>query len=131
MTDLSERERRHRLWFAKMGAAEWAPDGMDCARFVASYVEAITGVDHAAPWRGYETVEDGQAALRAAGYDDHIALVASILPEIKPDDAVAGDVAVTAEGALCIVQGRLLIGAGDVRMVRLPRREMQRAFRVE
>ena len=59
-----------------------------------------------------------------------MALVASILPEIAPREAAFGDVAVTAEGVLCVVQGRLLIGVGDGAITSTPRSHAVRAFRV-
>ena len=123
-------ERRLERWMSRMAGVRWEPGAMDCALFVASAVEAMTGEDHAAPWRGYATVGEGQAALQAAGHADHVALVATILPEVAPRRARPGDVGVLADGALCIVQGRALIGMGETGMVSRPRSDMIRAFEV-
>ena len=82
----------------------------DCALFCAGAVAAMTGVDPAADLRGtYDTEEAGFARIRAAGHDDHIALVASLFEEIPVAMAGPGDIAVVpTEGnlpALGVVQG--------------------------
>lgn len=51
---------------------EWGTH--DCALFAAGAVEAVTGEDPAAKWRGqYTTEAEGMALIRAAGFADHIA----------------------------------------------------------
>lgn len=86
------------------------PGHYDCALFCAGAIEAMTGVDPAAGLRGiYDTEEAGFAIIRAAGYDDHIAMVARLFEEIAVSMARPGDIAVIpAEGnlpALGLVQG--------------------------
>ncbi|MTH62114.1 hypothetical protein GL300_23225 [Paracoccus litorisediminis] len=105
----------------------------DCALFAAGAVAAMTGTDHARGWRGYRSRAAGLRKLREAGFEDHIALVASHLEEIHPALAAPGDVAVV-EGedgpALGIVQGESIYilqreGLGLVSLL-----AAQRAFRV-
>lgn len=87
----------------------FAPGVHDCALFAAGAVEAMTGVDIAAEFRGrYHTVKGGQRRLRRAGYADQVAMAAAHFEEIPVAFASPGDIAVlqTPEGlALGIVQG--------------------------
>ncbi len=68
----------------------------------AGVVEALTGVDLAAQWRGTYVDEAGAlAAIAAAGADGLIDLVATMLPQIHPSEAQIGDlVAVVAGGPI-------------------------------
>ena len=81
----------------------------DCALFAAGAVEAMTGEDPAAPWRGqYETLEEGLLLLQSSGYIDHVAVAASIGERVHKTDAQTGDIAVVAtpQGmALGVVSG--------------------------
>lgn len=105
----------------------------DCALFSAGAVEAMTGIDLAADWRGhYTTLRGGLRVLRRAGYHDHIALTAAHLPEVAPGRAQVGDIAVV-DGddgpSLGVVNGawvavRTMSGLGHV-----PRDRVVRAFR--
>ena len=83
--------------------------GHDCALFAAGAVEAMTGHDFAAEFRGrYNTSIGGMRILRKAGFSDHAALAASLFMEVKPAFAHVGDIAVvdTEQGAaLGVVQG--------------------------
>lgn len=68
-------------------------DGVhDCALFLASGVEAQTGVDFAAPFRGkYSTAKGAVRALKRYGAGDLASTIAAALPEIDPGDASHGD----------------------------------------
>ncbi len=67
----------------------------DCALFVAGAVEAMTGIDYAAEYRGrYNTLQGGLHRVRASGYLDHIDMVASLFKEIPRMQAKVGDIAV-------------------------------------
>ncbi len=81
----------------------------DCALFFAGAVDAMTGVDFAAPWRGrYTTTRGGLRVLRRDGFADHVALAAYHLPGKPPAFLAVGDGAVveTDDGpALGVVQG--------------------------
>jgi hypothetical protein len=85
-------------------------DGVhDCALFLAGGVNAMTGVDFAAPYRGrYTTLRGGIRILRKAGFRDHVALAEASLPRKPVALANEGDGACvdTPDGpALGIVQG--------------------------
>lgn len=81
----------------------------DCGLFAAACVEAMTGEDFSAPFRGrYHTAGGAARALRKAGHESVVSLAASLFPEIHPSKARAGDLAAisTAEGeALGVVTG--------------------------
>lgn len=92
--------RRHRDWRARMAAAIEVVRRLahrlgahDCALFCADVVLAMTGVDLAARYRGrYASVDEAMEVMRADGFDDLCALVASMLEEIPPALARMGDV---------------------------------------
>jgi hypothetical protein len=86
-------------------ARPFVPGRWDCAIWTAGAVEAMTGVDHLRGFRGYRTIAEGQRRLQARGFDDHVAYVAALLPEVPPAFAQPGDVAVIAGASLGIVQG--------------------------
>ena len=107
----------------------------DCGMFFADVVEAITGVDIAEPLRGrYDSMPGAFRALRDLGFDDHIAYVASLLPELdNPAMARAGDGAVldTDEGpALAIVTGAMIACYAPSGLGFVPFGSAMRAFRV-
>jgi hypothetical protein len=112
------------------------PGEFDCAIFAAGAVEAMTGIDFAARFKGrYTSVESGIEALRVAGHADHLALIAFIFDEVHPAFAQPGDIALLDGGdhaAIGIVQGEHIYALrGDGRGVGLaPRDAMQRAWRV-
>lgn len=107
----------------------------DCALFVAGGIEAMTGTDLAAEYRGrYGSLHEGLRHLRGSGIArDHVDLAASLLPEIAPAFARAGDAAMVdaPEGrALGLVQGAQIYvlrpdGLGLVSLI-----DAQRAWRV-
>lgn len=120
---------------AEVAVMPFQPGVNDCALFAAGAVAAMTGVDHAAPYRGrYATIEEGLELLRADGIEDHVALAAVHLPEIPVSMAQAGDVAavpVNSGMALGVVQGArvyVLREAGGIGTIGLTR--AARAFRV-
>lgn len=131
---------RHPDWQARltdyvvqMMRADFRPGQADCALFAAGAVKAVTGEDHARGHRGYRTIAEGMRKLRRAGFEDHVALVASILPEIAPAFAQVGDVAVieTDEGpALGVVQGEMIYCLRPDGMGLVPLLSAVRAFRV-
>lgn len=116
-----EKQHFERLpdWRARLAAymalvvrEPFRPGTHDCALFAAGAVKVMTGTDLAAPWRGkYRALGAGRAMLRAQGFDDHLALAASMLPEVAPSMARVGDVAVVKSdsegdaGALGVIQG--------------------------
>lgn len=106
----------------------------DCALFAAGCVEAMTGADYAADFRGrYKTLKGGIRVLRKAGFDDHIALAASHFEEIAPAFAGVGDLAAvdTPDGlALGVVQGAGVYVLGLDGLGVVSRLQAVRAFRV-
>lgn len=64
----------------------------NCAVFLADCVQAMTGVDHAKPFRGqYKTLAQALVLLRRAGYADLCAFLSAHFDEIPPAMARAGD----------------------------------------
>lgn len=105
----------------------------DCALFTAGAVLAMTGTDLARGWRGYRTLAEGRRRLKARGFDDHVALAASALPEIATAFAAEGDVAVVVEDgepALGIVQGEGIYILTPAGLGLVPLLRAERAFRV-
>ncbi len=107
----------------------------DCCLFGAGAIEAQTGVDLAADWRGrYTTFAAGYRILRKAGYADHIALIAAHLPEIQPLAARAGDIAIVPgeDGdAVGVIQGEAVyVLAPNSQLALVPMAPVLRLFRV-
>lgn len=106
---LADWRTRLTLYLAERARQPFAPGSHDCALFAAGAVEAITGTDPAAPYRGrYTTERGGLRVLRRDGYADHVALAAATLPERVTGRAAPGDLAVVdgpAGPALGVVQG--------------------------
>ena len=122
-------------YLAAAGARTFRPGLHDCALFAAGAVQAMTGSDAAAAWRGtYSSLEEGQRALQLAGFSDHVALVAAYLHEVNPAHASVGDLAALpgADGrpALGIVQGASVYVLQPSGMSLVNRLQMKRAFRV-
>ena len=121
-------------YLAQAARVPFAEGVSDCALFAAGAVEAMTGVDLAARWRGrYRTTRGGLRVLRKAGYADHLALVAEHFAEIAPALARAGDLAAveTPDGlALALVQGEHIYVRGPAGIALVPLTSAARAFRV-
>jgi len=98
-------------YLADLAGRRFRPGRHDCALFAAGAVEAMTGVDLAAPWRGtYRSLEQGRAALEAAGWASHQEFVAAHFAPVAPSLAQVGDLAVMpgeieGSAALGVVQG--------------------------
>ena len=132
--------KRHDDWQGRLTdyvvplmGAEFSFGQLDCALFAAGAVKAMTGKDLAWGFRSYRTLKGGLKKLKAAGYDDHIALAADKLPEIPPSFAQVGDVAVveTDEGpALGVVQGETIYVMRLDGLGLVPLTTATRAFRV-
>ncbi len=121
-------------WLELSARRPFEPGRHDCALFLAGAVEAMTGVDPAAPFRGrYTTLRGGLRILRKAGFADHIALAAHHLREIAPRAARPGDgLVVTTPGglALGLCQGEAVYVLGPERLALMPAGHALRAFEV-
>lgn len=97
-------------WLESCHATPFAYGRHDCALFAAGAVEAMTGHDFAAPFRGrYATLAGGLRVLRRAGFADHVELAAHHLPAVHPAYARQGDLLVFAGEAgrvLAVMQGQ-------------------------
>ena len=133
---------RREDWFVRLSGflavaerCAFVPGQFDCALFAAGAVEAMTGVDLAAHWRGrYRSLRGGLRVLRSEGYRDHIDLVRAHFPPIAPSMAGVGDLGVieTDSGpALGLVLGPLVavlkVGGG---LDRVPLTRLEGAFRI-
>ena len=99
-------------YLARVSAAPFAFGQHDCALFAAGAVEAMTGTDPAARWRGkYATAAQGLARLRRVGIADATDLCAQLFADVPVLMAAPGDLAVidTPDGpAMGVVQGHLI-----------------------
>jgi hypothetical protein len=132
---------RHKDWRARLSASietkrrmPFAFGQNDCALFVADSIEAVIGVDLAAPYRGrYASAEEALQLMRAAGYADLCALVAGHLDEIPPAFARAGDVMAFPSDetgwAIGVVNGERVTVLRPDGLGTLPRDKAARAFR--
>ena len=106
----------------------------DCALFAAGAVQAMTGTDLAAEWRGYSSTREGIKALISSGYKSHVDIVASMFDEVAPALAQPGDIAAVQLDddipALGVVQGERIYVVGPDRLLSIPRRSAIRAFEV-
>lgn len=110
--------------------------GHDCALFAADCVQAMTGQDLAAAFRGHYTTQAGALRLLSRhGFASLADLAGSMLEEIHPVRAAVGDVAFIADdspfgGALGIVIGEQAAVMHERGVGSLPRSMMTKAFRV-
>jgi len=106
----------------------------DCALFVAGAVEAMTGSDPGARYRGrYTTLKGGLKLVGRDGLADHVAVFARVFAEVPPALAAAGDIAVIGEvgtPALGIFGGEAIfvLRAGGLGL--MPRAAATRALQV-
>lgn len=124
-----------RMYLEDVAAHPFRPGQHDCAMFVAGGIEAMTGEDPAADWRGaYRSLAKGRALITERGFEDMVDIAASQLDEVAPIFAREGDVAVLEDDeglpAFGLVQGALIYvlrpdGLGLVALT-----EARRAFRI-
>lgn len=102
----------------------------DCALFTAGAVQAMTGEDPAAPFRGrYRTAIGGLRKMRAAGFEDQVDFVARTFDEVSPATIQMGDICLTSEGALGVCVGDRVAVAGEHGLRFVPLAHIQRGFR--
>ena len=121
-------------YLATIASRPLVPGEHDCALFAAGAVEAMTGVDLAAEWRGtYDSLPKGMRRLKSAGHPDLASLLASLLPEVPPAQAHPGDVVLLdgPEGpGMGILQGHLAYVLTADRLGTVSRLDVKRAFKV-
>lgn len=134
--------RRYSYWrtaladyLHRVSGEPFVPGRHDCALFAAGGVEAMTGEDFAADYRGrYKTLAGGYRLLKKRGFESHADLAASIFEEIHPSQAMVGDIAaVDGDGgiALGIVQGEgVYVLSPEGRIDTVPLLSATRAFMV-
>jgi hypothetical protein len=134
MTRLPDWRSRLRAYVEQKARQNFRPGTHDCAMFVAGGVEAMTGTDPAAEWRGtYRSLKKARARLDEAG-TDMASIAAAQLPEVEPIFAQEGDVAVLdgADGhpAFGLVQGAFVYVLTPDGLGLVPLTDARRAFRV-
>ena len=109
---------------------------LDCCTFVAGCVQAMTGIDYAAPLRGYTT--EAQAYAILSRYDSMRAMVTALLGSGPVDVSMArrGDVLLAIQGdgseSLRICLGKLsaMPGARGIGLAFPPAGDAQIAWKV-
>lgn len=125
------RQEHLNAYLTDVRARRFRPGTHDCAHFVAGWVTIATGVDHGAAWRdAYSSMQEGSERLADAGYEDHVDLVASILPETPPAMAQTGDLAVIEGKALGIVASERVFVLRPDGLGHVSRLKAERAFTV-
>ena len=127
-------ERRLAHWLEAHADARFAYGRMDCALFAAGAVEAMTGVDPAAAFRGaYRSAATSIRALKEIGAGSLEATVDSMFARIPAAFAQRGDLAMH-DGSLGVVIGgdAVFVGgeAGLSGLVRIARRQWSASWRV-
>lgn len=111
----------------------------DCAMFAASCIEAITGTDPAAAFRGkYTTVIGGMRKLKThTGFTDRQEWISSMGNSVQPAFAQVGDIAIinNPDGdedgySLGVVGGSFVLAMGLNGLVRLPLSCMIGTYRI-
>jgi len=138
--------KRQPGWRARLSAALIACDsvpfswenGDDCLlRLVARAVEAMTGEDFAAPYRGrYRDAQGARAVLAEEGFDSLGDALASIFAEIAPAHVQIGDIALVETPGQGVGEAVGMVVGGHISMLGLKgrasvaMRRAARAFRV-
>lgn len=101
----------------------------DCARFASGGVQAVTGVDPLARFTSRWTSYRGSLrVIRAHG--GMASAVSEVMRTIDPLRAQRGDVGMTAEGALVLIEGQTVVGVTSSGLARLPRAALVQAWTV-
>lgn len=129
--------QRLNAWVVKSAAMPFVWGQHDCGLNAATCVQLQIeeGIDFAADFRGkYTSLKGGLKLLRKAGYSDHAAWAASVLPEISHAEAQIGDIVAVDFGdaglTLMVVAGHRIIGPMPDRAGSLPLTRACRGFAV-
>lgn len=112
-------------YLGKITPVAFRMGSQDCALFAAGAVEAMTGHDPAAGFRGtYTDLKTGLKRLKAAGFDSHVQIADRLFERVHPAFAQVGDLALieVSEGyALGVVAGELLACLNPQGLAWMPR----------
>lgn len=126
---------------ARWEARPFAWGSADCAIFGADAIQALTGDDPAASYRGkYKTLAGGLRAIRKSGFNDQIDYLSKTFSQIPLSMATMGDLAVIETDligpngmgqSVALIAGQFVIGLGPDGLVRLPIDVVKNVYRVE
>ncbi|MBN9504913.1 MAG: hypothetical protein J0I69_02710 [Altererythrobacter sp.] len=122
-------------WFAECERRSYAYGAHDCALFAAGAVRAMTGADPAEPFRGrYCSAWSGEELLEELGFANLEELIDAQFSDVPVSFAQRGDLA-WHDGSVGVVAGRFALFVGEVdgaaRLIRVPRAQWQKAWRVD
>ena len=119
-------------YLAEVRHKKLRPGSHDCGLFVAGWVKALTGEDHAKPYRGrYRSLKRLAEIMAEDGYDSHVDYVAGLFEEIPPSFAQTGDICVADDDALGIfASDRIMVLTMTDGLGSLSRLRAKRSFRV-
>lgn len=101
----------------------------DCARFAGAGVKAVTGVNPLKSFSSeWKTPLGAARVLRRHG--GMAAAVSEVMRPINPMFAQRGDVGLTEQGALVLVEGQAVVGVSPEGLRRLPRSAMTLAWSI-
>lgn len=132
----SDWDRRLQEWLAAMEGVRFEWGAADCCTFAAGAVEAMTGIDPMAEFRGRYATEAGAArALRRYGAGTLEATLDAKFPERPIGFARRGDLATNEGGAVGVVLGgeAAFVGCEEGMLdglVRLPRAAWRKCWGV-
>lgn len=131
---------RHPLWAQRLSAVleknarrPYAYGQWDCLLFPAAVVKAVTGKDYGRGHRGkYKSAASASRYLRSLGHDTPESYLDSLFPEKPVGFAQRGDLVLADDGvpAACMGAYALSVGEGEAGMVRVPRSQWVKAWRV-
>lgn len=127
---LPDWEARLNAYIEAVSGVDYAYGVHDCGLFCAGAVEAMTGDDPGAVFRGaYDDAVGAAKVLRAKGRGTLIATVASMFDEKPPAFAQRGDIVWNGE-AIGICFGPMALFVSNGGLTRVARSEWERAFGV-
>lgn len=107
----------------------------DCIIHIADCIEAVTGEDPMASYRGaYASEEEAGELLVSLGASDVEELLESLYEEVPPALARRGDVGVVkikGVAACVVVMGPLIIGKSSLGSIKMSTSRLTRAFKIE